>query len=343
MDDLKLEIVSARQSSDLTPFADLRESMAEYARASRADNTRRAYRTQWDAFVSWCEGRRVESLPASPAVVAAYLTSRAKAGASVASMNVMLAAVGHAHRLAGFPFDRKARELATTWEGIRRKETKPQRQAEPIRAPELGDIIRSAGNTPLDIRDAAMLSLAYVFGLRRSELSALDWHELGNGDGFVRIGATVAELTLARSKGSQAESVTVPVLREGNPVAFAAIERWVDHAKIEPGQPLMRSVNRGGRVGGRLAPDGVGRAIKARMLVYYMGKGAPREKAAEAAKAFTGHSLRVGLAVTAAEAGADVRAIADALHQKSLTMARRYSEKADKLRTSVHRLKGVGV
>jgi hypothetical protein len=52
---------------------------------------------------------------------------------------------------------------------------------------------------------------------------------------------------------------------------------------------------------------------------------------------------RVGFAVTAAEAGADIRAIATVTRHRSLTMPARYAQKAEQIKTSPHRLAGVGL
>jgi hypothetical protein len=51
----------------------------------------------------------------------------------------------------------------------------------------------------------------------------------------------------------------------------------------------------------------------------------------------------VGFAVSAAEAGADLRAIASVTRHRSLVMPARYAQKAEQIRTSPHNLKGVGL
>ena len=59
-------------------------------------------------------------------------------------------------------------------------------------------------------------------------------------------------------------------------------------------------------------------------------------RAHEDAARYSGHSLRVGFAVTAAEGGADIRSIASVTRHRSLAMPARYAEKADQVRTSPH-------
>jgi hypothetical protein len=50
--------------------ADLTEAMQRYMRASRAENTWRAYAEQWQRFEAWCEPRTMAALPAEPVAVA---------------------------------------------------------------------------------------------------------------------------------------------------------------------------------------------------------------------------------------------------------------------------------
>lgn len=62
---------------------------------------------------------------------------------------------------------------------------------------------------------------------------------------------------------------------------------------------------------------------------------------AEAAKV-SGHALRVGFAVTAAEAGATAEEIATVTRHRSMEMPRRYSAKADAVRRSPFSRQGIG-
>ena len=66
-----------------TELADLADSARDYAAASRAVNTTRAYGFAWSSFTTWCDQHGVEVMPATPGAVALYLTSRADSGAKV--------------------------------------------------------------------------------------------------------------------------------------------------------------------------------------------------------------------------------------------------------------------
>lgn len=144
------------------------------------------------------------------------------------------------------------------------------------------------------------------------------------------------ELELLRSKGSQEAPVRIAVDRHHNPRAFAALERWIDHAKIAPGTPLFRRINPSGGIGGRITGDGVSRAIKAALARYYRSTGADDETARRLAARYSGHSGRVGFVVSAKEAGAADTAIAAMTRHRSLEMVRRYGEQAEQRRLAPH-------
>ncbi len=240
--------------------------------------------------------------------------------------------------------------------GISRAQTGSQGQAEPIRKDDVVEMLRSLGTSAIDLRDGALLACGYLFAGRRSEIAALDFHELGDGDGFIRISARTIDLKMGRSKtikNGEPEEVTVP--RAPLAMAVTAIERWVDHAKIKPGEPLFRRVAKGGIIGralaadateddsgGRLHPQSVSLIIKRRVAEHLERQGSPRDKAREDAARFSGHSLRVGFAVSAAEAGVSVERIATVTRHRSLEMPRRYAAKAKQLRLSPYNTNGVG-
>jgi hypothetical protein len=53
------------------------EEAVGYARAEKAPATRRAYRSDFEIFRSWCEAKHVLALPALPEAVAAFLAAEA--------------------------------------------------------------------------------------------------------------------------------------------------------------------------------------------------------------------------------------------------------------------------
>ena len=76
-----------------TALTSLQDQARDYAPASKAENTLRAYRFGLADFHAWCEAHGVSWLPAAPASVALYATSLAQAGKKVATIQLRIAAI----------------------------------------------------------------------------------------------------------------------------------------------------------------------------------------------------------------------------------------------------------
>src|SRR5205823_5982566 len=58
-----LQLAERPAAADLARLADVADRARDYARAARAASTLRAYRSDWRAFATWCEARRLPALP----------------------------------------------------------------------------------------------------------------------------------------------------------------------------------------------------------------------------------------------------------------------------------------
>jgi integrase len=176
-----------------------------------------------------------------------------------------------------------------------------------------------------------MVALLFAGALRRSEFAGLDYGQAGDGDGFLALSSEAVEIVLLRSK-ARIEPTTVRVPRENNPGLVGALERWVAVSGIKPGEPLFRSIKKGGHLCGRLQDGGVSLALKARIARYLQGCGYTGEAANTAATKYSGHSGRVGMYTAASEAGIAIEAVAALARHKSLNVAQKYARKADQLK-----------
>ncbi len=280
----------------------------DYARASRAKATLRAYRTDWVAFEGWCRAHNLHPLPAAPAVVGAYLAAHATTLAP-ATLTRRVSSISVAHRMAGQYLDARHPAVRDVMAGIRRERGTAQRHA----AAATTDVVRrmaaacDAGTT-IGLRDRALTLVGFGAALRRSELVGLDRRDLTfTGEG-VRI-------TLRRSKGDQegAGEVVGVVRAPGSPTCpVAALEAWLSAAGINDG-PVFRAVNRHGRVAASAVDDrAVARIVQ--KLAARVGLDA---------SLYSGHSLRAGLATSAAMNGVEERRIAKQTRHRS-AVVRRY-------------------
>jgi integrase len=222
-----------------------------------------------------------------------------------------LIAIGQAHRLAGHRLDASSPAICEVMKGIRRaKGTAVLKKA----AAEI-DILRDAvaklreqpGLRPL--RNRALLLPGFAAALRRSELVALDQADIA----FVPEGLVI---TLRRRKTDQAgkgTEIAVPLGRSERTCPVLTLKAWIQAAGISAGA-LFLSVNRHGLTSQqRLSPMDVMRVVKASVAA-----------AGYEADQFAGHSLRSGLATSAARAGVAERHIQDQTGHRSLPVLRGY-------------------
>jgi integrase len=302
-----------------------RPTAADYARASRAQNTMRAYRSAWRAFADWCEAEGRSALPADPLTVADYLAFAAQEhkdsqarkdskARKTSTLAVHMAAIRAAHKAAGQPDPTADERVAATMRGIRREHGKPPAQREPLTLDDLRAMLRTCGDDLAGLRDRALLLVGFAAALRRSEIVALDVEH-------VRLNG-VLRITIARSKTDQEGqgiTKTIPRLADAELCPVRALRAWLDAAGIHSGA-IFRSVNRWGKVGKRLSAYDVARIVKRRAKAAGLD-----------ADVLSGHSLRAGFATTAALAGLDPIAIAEVTGHRNLNTLRKYIRAAGRI------------
>lgn len=292
----------------------LGEAAKFFSQEAKAAGTRRAYRSDWDRFSRWCLDHDVAALPGTPETVALYLAARANEGAKVATITRSLSAINEAHRTAGHDSPGSSAPVRLVMQGIRRTCGIAQRQKAPVLVEDLRKLITDFNDRLIDIRDRALLALGFAGAFRRSELVGLDVSDLA----FTKDGI---EILIRRSKTDQegaGQKVGIPYGGTPATCPVRAVRTWLDAAGISEG-PVFRSVNRHGR----LAEQRLGDRTVARVV----------QRRAEAVgldpARYGGHSLRSGLATSAAKAGKAERIIMRQGRWRSVTMARRYIQDAD--------------
>ena len=260
---------------------DCKTNVADYLRQSVSENTRRAYRSDLEHFLSWGG-----TVPCSDERLATYLADHAGTLA-VATLTRRLAAISKAHAARGSPSPARSTLVQSTLRGIKRAHAKPQRLVEPLLIEDLIAILGGMCNTPKDTRDRALLLLGFAGGFRRSELVAINCKDIEP----MRKGLVV---TIRRSKTDQegqGRKLGIPFAR-GTHCPIHAVEMWLGMANIEDG-PLFRPVTRHGRIGqARLSGEAVALVVKRRVAEIGL---CPDD--------YSGHSIRAGLATSAAAAG----------------------------------------
>ena len=155
-------------------FAEAEAAAADYRRAARADNTRRAYRAAVARFTDWCYEHRQTALPAAPETVAAFLAAEAGRGLAVNTLRLRHAALRYLHLLAGYPPPTASPLVSATFAGIRRAHRRPLRKKTALVLEPLRAAIKTIPDTLPRLRDRALILVGFAAALRPSELARLD-------------------------------------------------------------------------------------------------------------------------------------------------------------------------
>jgi site-specific recombinase XerD len=285
-------------------------SARQYVAQAKAPHTIRAYRADWQNFTAWCQAHALISLPAQPETVGLYIAALADAGRKPATIQRRLAAISKAHSAAGHesPASLQHAVVSEVWKGVKRAKGTAQAAKSPVITDELRRMLACLPDTLPGVRDRALLLMGFAGAFRRSELVALDAEDMHDtSEGLI--------VTLRRSKTDQdgeGRKIGIPYGCAFETCPVRSLRAWTLMAAIETGA-LFRSISRHGKIGDRLTDQSVALVLK-----RYA------ERAGLEVALVAGHSLRAGLATSAAIAGASERSIMQQLGHKSSAMTRRY-------------------
>lgn len=309
-------------SNELVPAGDSRQvsldaavaRATDFAAASKAAATQRAYKSDWADFAAWCDAHQVLKLPAEPAAIAAYLAQLADRGRKVSTIERRVTSIGHFHRQAGHANPADHPGVQQVLEGIRRSlGTAPGKKAA-LTAELLAKTLKKIPADLAGLRDRALLLLGFAGAMRRSELVALDIADVArHPKGLV--------ITIRRSKTDQAGAGMVKTIPYGRKLfVVRALQAWLEASKITAG-PLFRGV-RGDRVlDRRLCDRQVARIAKKRAAAIGLDP-----------TLFAGHSLRSGFITSATDDDASLIKTANHVGHAKLDTTREYAQTADAFR-----------
>ena len=282
----------------------------EEIRANVSDNTLKAYEHASRKLESWLEGRAL-----SDAVLAKYVRFLHEEGKSPATINLVLSAVkwmAEHHGIdavAGAATERAASAVREKGKG------RGRRQADGLTWGEVERVCTAAesADTAAGLRDAAMISLMSDCLLRISEAVAVEVEDIGK-DG----------LRMQRDAGATAQRGESLYICDST---RRLIDRYRRRADVDSGALFRRIRFQNHVTEDRLGVKGAREAI--------------RRWAAEAGVegVISGHSLRLGSAVSLAEAGASVKEVQRAGRWRDPAMPARYVREAPEEGSPVERYK----
>ena len=197
---------------------------AHDARGTMAPETGRALRRAFTAFAVWCAAQAAPPLPASPALVAAYIDHlSAIPGRKASGIRQAAWAIGAMHRLSGDADPTKVEPVRLALKRMARQLGTRQQQAAPIGQYEVRRIIDTAGSQLSDLRNLALVLVMRDLLARRSEVVALDVADIAHdpdGSGTAMIRRSKTDQTGEGAEVSRASRACATILYAAGVAAF---------------------------------------------------------------------------------------------------------------------------
>lgn len=284
---------------------------------SRADNTIKAYESDWNDFCDWCDYHQVSAFPAIPETIVNYindLADNAKANTvarRISALTENYDAAGLQDNPCRFPIVKNALR------GIKRMKGVIQHGKLPILFDDIKEMLTYLDGDELQqARDKAILLVGFYGAMRRSEIANIEVDDIQ----FTRLGMLI---TLRKSKTDQfdrGQMIAIPNVQDKEICAVQALKEWLRLSGITTG-PVFRGFTRNHGIRKTKISD---KSI-ALIVKHYAGLlGMDPDD-------YGAHSLRHGFATSAAQHHVEERQIMRQTRHKSQTIVRRYIDEADRL------------
>jgi site-specific recombinase XerD len=302
----------------ITDLKALQDETLLNLKSSKANNTIRAYKSDFRDFGLFCSKNGFRSLPSEPRTISLYLTYLATKEIKLSTLKRRLVSIGVIHKLKGHYLDTKHPSIIENIMGIKRRKGSIQKGKKPLLINNLKKLINVIDSKISEeikrLRDRSIILIGFSGGFRRNEIVSLDYDDLD----FVSEGL---KINLKRSKTDQFGEGTIkglPYFDNFQYCPVTSVKRWIEVSNIKSG-PLFRRFSKGSKLTeNRLTDQSIALLIKN----YLRLAGIDNNN-------YSAHSLRSGFATSAAEAGAEERSIMAMTGHKSTEMVRRYIKEAN--------------
>ena len=302
----------------ITDIKALQEETLLNLQNSKANNTVRAYKSDFNDFGIFCAQNGFKSLPSDPKIVSLYLTYLSTKNAKMSTLKRRLVSIGVIHKLKGHYLDTKHPAIIENIMGIKRRKGSLQKAKKPILINNLKKIINVIDQEKKEeikkLRDRSIILIGFSGGFRRNEIVSIDYDDLD----FVPEGL---KISIRRSKTDQfGEGFTkaLPYFDNSQYCPVVSLKKLLDLSKINTG-PVFRRFIKGSKLSeNRLTDQTVALLIKKYINLAGIDS-----------RNYSGHSLRSGFATSAADSGVEERNIMAMTGHKSAEMVRRYIKDAN--------------
>ena len=270
---------------------------------SKASNTIRAYKSDFNDFALFCTKHKLKSLPSDPKIVSIYLTHLSK-NSKFSTLKRRLASINMMHKYKGHYLDTKHPIIVENLMGIKRQIGVYQKAKKPLLFNDIKRIIKqinqSPGSSIKKQRDKALILVGFAGGFRRSELVSITKEDVE----FVKEGVKIFVKKSKSDQSGEGMTKAIPSFKYNDYCPVESLRIWMYEHRNDLVFPI--------------SDKNVALIIKK----YTQKAGLDHNK-------YSGHSLRSGFATSTAESGASERNIMTMTGHKSVDMVRRYIKEAD--------------
>ena len=302
----------------ITDIKALQEETLLNLKNSKANNTVRAYKSDFNDFGLFCAQNGFKSLPTTPDTISLYLSYLSSKDIKVSTLKRRLVSIKVLHKLKGHYLDSKNPIIIETLMGIKRRKGSIQRGKKPILLNNLKEIINAIDRQNKEeikkFRDRSIILIGFAGGFRRNEIVSLDCEDLD----FVQEGLKIDIRRSKTDQFGQGFTKALPYFDSSQYCPVLSLKKWIEASKITSG-PVFRRFSKGSKLSkNRLTDQTVALLIKEYLKLAGIDN-----------KNYSGHSLRSGFATSAAESGVEERSIMAMTGHKSTEMVRRYIKEAN--------------
>ncbi len=272
---------------------------------SKANNTIRAYESDFKDFSTFCIKNQLKLLPTEPKILSIYLTHLSKT-CKFSTLKRRIASIKVVHKMKGHYLDSKHPIIIENLLGIKRVNGAHQKAKKPILINDLKLIIKALDEGKekefKKIRNKSLILIGFSGGFRRSELVNLEYEDLE----FVNEGVKIFIKRSKTDQSGEGSIKAIPYFDNSEYCPVIKLKDWINYNKITEGKVFNIS----------------DKLVSLIIKKYALLAGLDPNK-------YGGHSLRSGFATSAAAAGAEERNIMAMTGHKTTQMVRRYIHEAN--------------
>lgn len=302
------------QLFDLGPidFASLKQTRERIMLASKAPNTLRAYASAWKIFREWCEQAGRQPLPASPDTILDFAAQTLRNELRLETVRIRLKAISYQHREEKLDTPTGHPSVRQFLRNAARDLKEEPRGKMPVTPEHVLRIAQLECSKPAQVRNLAMLLLAFNCGWRRSEIVALDRRDIQ----FAPKGILLWQGRSKTDQKGEGRYVGVHFAKPDVICPVRALRAWVA-LRGEWQGPLFTCIGPGGKAILR-------ERLESRNDTLYNAIKAWMRRIGENPKLYGGHSTRAGMVTASSEAGATTAAIKRCTGHKCTKTVERY-------------------